>query len=104
MVEATDKTRWWKNEVSEKQEKKGYNYSVGMCEIMVQNPISILEKMSTRFLLGLLNERKITRVMWFGEKKYLRSHTDPRLGTAQRRPESDRSSVWAIKEVALLWK
>lgn len=66
MVEATDKTRWWKNEVSEKQEKKGYNYSVGMCEIMVQNLISILEKMSTRFLLGLLNEKKDNQshVVW----------------------------------------
>lgn len=63
MVEAIDKTRWWKNEVSEKQEKKGCNYSVGKCE---KNPVSILEKMSTRFLLGLPNEMKDNQshVVW----------------------------------------
>lgn len=37
-----------------------------MCEIMVQNPIPILEKMSTRFLLGLPNEKKDNQshVVW----------------------------------------
>lgn len=66
MAEAIDKTRWQKNELSEEQEKKGCHYSVGMCEIMVQNPIPILEKVSTRFLLGLPTEKKDNQshVVW----------------------------------------
>lgn len=66
-----------------------------MCEIMVQNPIPILEKMSTRFLLGLPNEKKDNQshVVWGDPTQTLDE------GQHRERPERDRSSVWAIKEV-----
>lgn len=59
---ARDKGEWWeprikpdcgKNRSLKIRKRNAYNYNVDMNKIIVQNSIPILERISTRFILGI---------------------------------------------------